>query len=64
MMAQRFLWLLNLGLALALAWLWVDETGQPRPQVWAAPAALAPGATAAAGSDPPSRGDRAGELAA
>lgn len=48
MMAQRFLWLLNIGLALALAWLWVDETGQPRPQVWAAPAALAPGATAAA----------------
>lgn len=48
MMAQRFLWLLNLGLALALAWLWVDETGQPRPQVWTAPAALAPGATAAA----------------
>lgn len=48
MMAQRLLWLLNIGLGLALAWLWVDDTGQPRPHVWMPPAALAPGAIATA----------------
>ena len=48
MTAQRLLWLFNIGLALALAWLWVDESGQPRPQNWVAPAPLVPGATATA----------------
>ena len=46
MMARRVLWLLNVCLAFGLAWLWVDETGQFRPQTWTAPAAMLPSASA------------------
>lgn len=57
MMAQRILLLLNIALGLALAWLWLDETGQPRPNNWVAPAPLvSTGAAANAGVSPTASG--------
>lgn len=50
MTTQRALWILNICLAVGLAWLWVDETGQSRPQTWAAPVALGAGVAARADS--------------